>query len=87
VGVPVSIPLKDPNFTMSDLQKVGEEFLEAGQRYWEAAHKAGISGAVIWLSVDGATCIYTRGEYRDVLLRNVDYMGPAVSFGAAKDDE
>lgn len=83
----MSIPRRDPNFTMQDLSKVGEKFLAAGFEYWEAAHKAGIDGAIIWLSdTNGYTCLFTRGEYKQTLLNNVDRIGPTTSFGSMKDD-
>lgn len=76
------IPRRDPNFTMDDLQKVGAKLLSAGLEYWEAAHKAGIDGAVIWVQGDEGMSIFTRGEYRHQLLSNIERMGPVKSFGA-----
>ncbi len=83
----MSIPAKDPSFTMEELNAAGEKFLEAALGYWEAAHKAGISGAIIWLKAeDGGTAFYTRGEYKSAMLQNIDRLGPTVQFGAMKDD-
>jgi hypothetical protein len=83
----MSIPHRDPNFTMADLHEVGKRFLEAANAYWEAAHKAGIQGAVIWLTAeDGGMAIYTRREYRERLLVNIDRLGPATAFGAVKEE-
>ena len=82
----MSIPRRDPNFTMADLADVGDRFLKAGRDYWEAAHKAGVDGAVIWLtSTDGEMVIFTRGEYRLTLLSNIDRIGPARDFGFVAD--
>ena len=79
----MSIPKRDPDFTMTELAKVGEKFLAAGLEYWEAAHKAGIGGAVMWLtSENDAMVIYTRGEYREQILQTVGRMGPTINFGA-----
>lgn len=83
----MTIPRRDPNFTMKDLAKVGDRFLEAGYAYWEAAHKAGISGAVIWLEgEDGRCAIFTRGEYKQQLVGNIERLGPTRSFGAMTDE-
>ena len=84
----MSIPRIDPSFTTEDLSKVGDAFLEAGRNYWEAAHKAGMNGAIIWLtSVSGELVMFTRGEYRETLLINIDYVGgPGRSFGASGDE-
>lgn len=84
----MSIPRKDPNFTMEDLRKAADKFREAGLEYWEATHKAGIpSGAVVWIQCeDGAFCLFTRGEYRHVLLKNIDALGPTMMFGVTKDE-
>lgn len=79
----MSIPRRDPNYTMSDLQGVGQKLLEAGMEYWEAAHKAGIDGAVIWVESDEGLVIFTRGEYRHDLLTNIEHTGPVRSFGAS----
>lgn len=83
----MSIPRIDPNYTMDDLNKVGQKLLEAAQEYWEAAHKAGISGAIIWLSdTDGKTVIFTRGEYKQTIMNNIDRLGPTKHFGAMTDE-
>lgn len=55
---------KDPNFTVSDLKEAANKFHAAGKEYFDAASKAGISGAVVWLTMDdGSMLIFTRGEY------------------------
>jgi hypothetical protein len=74
--------------SMDELNEVAAEFLAAGRKYWEAAHKAGIGGAVIWVSdtADGLV-LFTRGEYRETLMRNIDYLSDNVRyFGAGKID-
>jgi hypothetical protein len=84
----MSVPRIDPKFTLKDLSHVGEKFLDAGNDYWAAAHKAGIGGAIMWLtSESGAMVIYTRGEYKDSLLANIERQGPTTSFGAMTDGE
>lgn len=83
----MSLPRRDPNFTMADLEKAGEKFLAAGQEYFDAFHKAGGSGAVIWLGAeDGKLAIFTRGEYRHVLMSNIDQIGQTKLFGATVDE-
>lgn len=83
----MSIPARDPNFTMAQLEEEGRKLLEAAYNYWEAAHKAGISGAVIWLQDDdGKLVIFTRGEYRATLMQGIEKIGPARHFGAVKDE-
>jgi len=86
-GTRMSIPKTDPRFTMADLEEEGRKFLEAGYRYWEAAHKAGISGAVIWLQDDeGKMIIFTRGEYRDALMQGIEEIGTPRHFGRVLDE-
>ena len=72
---------------MDELNKEAELFLAAGKRYWEAANKAGISGAVIWLKdTDGFGCVFTRGEYHDRIVMNIENTGPTKYFGAMRDE-
>jgi hypothetical protein len=83
----MSLPKEDPNFTMAELRTAGTAFVEAGKAYWEAMQKAGMHGAVSWLqSTEGSLVIFTRGEYRERLLRNVHEVGPVYHFGSAQDD-
>jgi hypothetical protein len=77
----MSIPKRDPNFTVAELQQVGQKLLEAASEYWIAAHKAGVAGAVIWLKGADALVIFTRGEYQEQLLRNIEEKGPTIQFG------
>lgn len=73
--------------TMDELNEEAALFLAAGHRYWKAAHKAGISGAVIWLKdTDGFGVIFTRGEYCDRIVRNIEGQGPTKYFGAMKEE-
>ena len=84
----MSIPRRDPNFTMKELQKAGDNFSASGLRYWEAMNRAGIpSGAIAWLkNGDGSLVLYTRGEYLDVLLTNIPNIGPVTFFGGGEDN-
>lgn len=72
---------------MSDLHKASDKFIAAGKAYWEAMHKAGMGGALAWVEDSGeGLVIFTRGEYREVLLRNIPEVGQVHQFGAADDN-
>lgn len=72
--------------TIEELEAEAIIFLAAAKRYWDAAHKAGIQGAVIWTAdTDGFGAIFTRGEYRDQMIYNIEGIGPTRMFGSAKD--
>jgi hypothetical protein len=86
----VSIPRRDPAMTVEELRKYARKFLDAGYEYWQAAKKAGVSGAVIWLTdADGRMVLITRGEYRHTIMQNIDRIGGTqdVSFGANGEEE
>lgn len=84
----MSIPRKDPNFTEADFLLVAEEFLAAGMKFWEARHKFGLSGAVVWYkNTDIGTAIFTRGEYDYQLTAAIENQGQTVFFGSAKGEE
>lgn len=83
----MSLPSRDPNFTMDDLQKVGVKLLDAAMEYWEAAHKAGINGAVIWLQGDKGLVVFTRGEYRRQIMQNIELQGSPRFFGSTGEEE
>ena len=73
----MSIPRRDPSFTMADLQKSADKFLAAGQEYWDACRKAGLNlGSVTYID-DAAKgmAIFTRGEYRGRILQNIPDVG------------
>ncbi len=80
----MSILRRDPNFTMSNLQSAADRFLAAGKEYWDACAKAGLNvGAVIWIeNSDKGLGVFTRGEYRDVILRNIPEVGQVYQLGA-----
>ena len=51
----------------------GQELLDAAYRFWDACHQEGQYGAVQWLTgTNGELVIFTRGEYRDRLMSNID---------------
>ena len=84
----MSLPRRDPNFSVAELQRLGDEFLAAGKAYWEALHKAGMGGAVGWIEdTEKGLVIFTRGEYRDVLMQGIPQIAPIYHFGAACGDD
>lgn len=51
----------------------GDALLKTAQAFWEACHEEGQRGAVQWLlGSNGELVIYTRGEYRETLMQNID---------------
>jgi hypothetical protein len=85
----MSIPKRDPSFTMTDLNEAAGRFLAAGQEYWEACRKAGLDiGSVTWIE-DSAKglAIFTRGEYRDTIMRNIPDVGRTYSLGGTMRDQ
>ena len=81
----MSIPRRDPNFTTAELSAAADAFMQAAKDYWVAAHKAGIDGAVVWLESQEGFALFTRGEYRETILRNVHELGPARVIGGVSD--
>lgn len=84
----MSIPKRDLNFTMADLQKAADKFLAAGEEYWNACRKAGLDvGSVTWIEDTGTgMAIFTRGEYRDTILRNIPDIGRVYHLGGVLED-
>jgi len=90
----VSIPRIDPSVTIGDLQAAADRFRDAGLEYWEMLHKCeatarNTAGAVVWLTdADGSMVIFTRGEYRERLMMNIDRIpgNKAFSFGVAGEE-
>lgn len=82
------IPKRDPNFTMADLQRKADAFLTAGQEYWDSCRKAGLDvGSVTWIeNTSTGMAIFTRGEYRDTLLRNIPDVGRVYHLGGVMED-
>jgi len=68
----VSIP-KRRHVTEEELQKAGQLLLDAAYAYWYTMQEAGNGGALFWLDDQaGKTVLFTRGEYRQTLLSNID---------------
>jgi hypothetical protein len=59
---------------MDELRKAtGQKLLDAAQGFWEACQLEKQYGAIQWLEgTNGELIIYTRFEYRDALLDNIE---------------
>lgn len=54
-------------------EAAADALLQAAHVFWKSEREAGMPGAVKWLTADdGSLLIFTRGEYRDALMRNID---------------
>ena len=75
---------------MSDdeLKTKAQTLLDAAHEYYNVMRKRGLAGGCIWLTgMDGALVVFTRGEYRDKLLWNIESAldaKRAMSFGTAE---
>ena len=53
--------------------EVAQKLLDAAYDFWEDANSHGQYGAVQWLTgSNGELIIFTRGEYRDSLMENIE---------------
>ena len=56
-----------------ELRSKADAMLKASAEYWEAYHKAGLRGAVVWVeATDGQLVVMTRGEYKDIIMQNIE---------------
>lgn len=80
----MSLPKLDPTITVEQLSECGQRFLEAGYAYWEMCNKIKkLGGAVQWVNNEqGYMAIFTRGEYAQQLVANIERQGPVFNFGA-----
>jgi len=70
----MSIP-KRRDVAEEELQSAGQALLDAAYAYWKLMQESGRGGALFWLDDSaGKTVLFTRGEYRTTLLRNVDQL-------------
>lgn len=71
-----------------ELRDGAQALLDAGHAYFNLMRKRGLAGGCIWLTgMDGAMVIFTRGEYRQKLLDNIEMnldAKRAYSFGTAE---
>ena len=57
------------------LYERGRELIEAAEAYWQEYQRSLSPAAVVWLKDDnGGLVLFTRGEYSDSLMRQVDYI-------------
>jgi len=55
--------------------KAGQKLLDAAAEFWSACQEEGQHGAVQWLQgTDGGLVIFTRSEYRQQLMENIDVL-------------
>ncbi len=70
-----------------EMGDAAEALLEAAQAYYRVMQKKRLAGGCIWLTdKDGAMVVFTRGEYRHRLLRNIGSefdAGLIYNFGVA----
>jgi hypothetical protein len=53
-------------------RRAGQKLMDVAYEFWEACHEEGQYGAVQWLTgTNGELLIFTRGEYREHLMRNI----------------
>lgn len=80
----MSLPKLDSTITVEQLNECGQKFLDAGYAYWEICNKINkLGGAVVWLRDDiQGMVIFTRGEYGNQLVSNIERQGPVFIFGA-----
>ena len=72
--------------SMKELEEEAALFLHAARRYWDYCNKRGIYGAVIWCQDrSGFGAVFTRGEYRQQMLYNIDCLGEPVHFGRVRE--
>ena len=71
-----------------ELQDAAQNLLETCQEYYDLMRKRGLAGGCIWLTGQaGQMVVFTRGEFRQQLLHNIEMeldAKRAVSFGAAE---
>ena len=63
-------------------RKAAMRLLDAAYDYWKVCHEEGQFGAVQWVDwVSGELLIFTRGEYRQTLMQNIDLLPTQPLFG------
>jgi hypothetical protein len=57
----------------TELEEAAEALLAAGRAYYKVMQKKRLAGGCIWLTdKDGAMVVFTRGEYRQRLMTNIE---------------
>jgi len=58
------------------LLAAANDLLTAAMTYWAAYRRVTGGAAVVWLKdSDGRMVVLTRGEYKDVLMQNINKLG------------
>lgn len=68
----------------------GQKLVDTAYEYWKACQAAKQYGAVQWLEdSDGKVVIFTRGEYRQQLLREIHKLpdNPEINFFVKEGDD
>jgi hypothetical protein len=69
----------------TERQATGQALLDAAAAFWSACHKERQYGAVQWLTgTAGELLIYTRGEYREQLMANIEKLPSAKTHDFAE---
>lgn len=56
----------------AERKAAGDKLLAAAHEFWKACRNEGQYGAVQWLTgSSGELIVFTRGEYRETLMRNI----------------
>ena len=72
---------KEISIAEAERAATAQALLTCAQEFWYSERGAGAQGAVKWLTGDdGSLVIYTRGEYRDTLMRNIGEVGNKEHF-------
>ena len=79
--VPSTASERDP------LLAPAKALLSAARDYFNAARKNGAPGAVRWVTDGEAVVIFTRGEYRETLMKNVTDVGETVHYFSTEEDD
>ena len=62
-----------------NLYVAGMKALEAMHEFWDVKNQQGEGAAVQWLEdTSGRVLIFTRGEYRDAIMRSVQDRDPGI---------
>lgn len=75
--------MSDPN---SEVKRTAAELLKAAYAFFDAKKSARQHGGVAWVEFEnGEVIIFTRGEYRERLMMNIEPHWPVVDLSERKD--
>ena len=67
----------------AELKIKGQELIDAAYEFWRVHQRLAGPRAVVWVeSADGHFVLFTRGEYRDVILRNIEPLSEEIPLDA-----